>query len=114
VFYLEVGLFFSHLMRETIHRTSILLKSLQNQVIYFVLVTIVFGMLIALVQVPFELICGLRTASVSEDTAFISFVLIVFIPVLLYCFYMELYLLHVPLCNEEQQTADGYVAVRSL
>src|SRR5215203_1574327 len=70
LFYLEVGLFFSHLMRETIHRTSVLMKSLQNQVINFVILTLVFAMLMALVQVPFEIICGLRTISVSEDTAF--------------------------------------------
>jgi two-component system, LytTR family, sensor kinase len=70
LFYLEIGLFFSHLMRETIHVTSILLKSLQNQVVYFVILTIVFGMLIALVQVPFELICNLRTISISEETSF--------------------------------------------
>src|SRR5215207_5582489 len=70
LFYLEIGLFFSHLMRETIHLTSILLKSLQNQVIYFVILTLFFGMLIALVQVPFEIICGLRTISVSEDAGF--------------------------------------------
>src|SRR5215203_409468 len=70
LFYLEVGLFFSHLMRETIHRTSILMKSLQNQVINFVILTLVFAMLMALVQVPFEIICDLRTINVSERAAF--------------------------------------------
>jgi sensor histidine kinase YesM len=70
IFFLEVGLFFSHLMRETIHRSSILMKSLQYQVINFIILTVVFSMLMALVQVPFEIICDLRTISVTEKAAF--------------------------------------------
>ncbi len=57
-------------MRETIHRTAILMKSLQYQVIDFIILTLVFAMLIALVQVPFEIICDLRTISVSEKAQF--------------------------------------------
>lgn len=70
LFFLEVGLFFSHLMRETIHRAAILMKSLQYQVINFIILTLVFAMLMALVQVPFEIICDLRTINVAEKTAF--------------------------------------------
>jgi len=70
LFFLEVGLFFSHLMRETIHRSAVLMKSLQYQVINFVMLTLVFAMLMALVQVPFEIICDLRTINVSERAAF--------------------------------------------
>jgi LytS/YehU family sensor histidine kinase len=57
-------------MRETIHRAAILMKSLQYQVINFIILTLVFAMLMALVQVPFEIICDLRTISVSEKAAF--------------------------------------------
>ena len=70
LFFLEVGLFFSHLMRETIHRSAVLMKSLQYQVINFIILTLVFAMLMALVQVPFEVICDLRTINVSERAAF--------------------------------------------
>src|SRR6186713_1317733 len=70
LFFLEVGLFFSHLMRETIHRSAVLMKSLQYQVINFIILTLVFAMLMALVQVPFEIICDLRTINVSERAAF--------------------------------------------
>lgn len=70
LFFVEVGMFFSHLMRETIHRAAILMKSLQYQVINFIMLTLVFAMLMALVQVPFEIICDLRTINVSERTAF--------------------------------------------
>ncbi len=70
LFFLEVGLFFSHLMRETIHRSAVLMKSLQYQVINFIMLTLVFAMLMALVQVPFEIICDLRTINVSERAAF--------------------------------------------
>lgn len=70
LFFLQVGLFFSHLMRETIHRSAVLLKTLQYQVINFIILTLVFAMLMALVQVPFEIICDLRTINVSERAAF--------------------------------------------
>jgi sensor histidine kinase YesM len=70
LFFLEVGFFFSHLMRQTIHQWGILLKSLQQQVINFVILTLVFAILWALVQTPFEIICNLRTVSVSERAVF--------------------------------------------
>lgn len=70
LFFLEVGLFFSHLMRETIHRAAILMKALQHQVFYFIILTIVFAILAALIQTPFEIVCNLRIMNVPEDVAF--------------------------------------------
>jgi LytS/YehU family sensor histidine kinase len=70
VFFVEIGLLFSHLMREAIHRMDILLKSLQQQVINFIMLTIVFAMLVAMIRTPFELICGLHSLSTSDEDAF--------------------------------------------
>ena len=70
LFLLEGGLFFSHLMRQTIHQSQILSKSLQNQVVNFIILTLVFAILWALVQTPFEIICNLRTATVGDRTVF--------------------------------------------
>jgi LytS/YehU family sensor histidine kinase len=70
VFFVEIGLLFSHMMREAIHRMDILLKSLQQQVINFIMLTIVFAMLVAMIRTPFELICGLHSLSTSDEDAF--------------------------------------------
>lgn len=69
-FFIEVGLLFSHLMRETIHRMAILMKSLQQQVIYFIVLTVVYAVLVALIRTPFELVCGLHSLSTSGTEAF--------------------------------------------
>ena len=69
-FFVEMGLLFSHLMREAIHRMDILSKSLQQQVINFIMLTIVFAMLVAMIRTPFELICGLHSLSTSDEDAF--------------------------------------------
>ena len=70
LFILEVGLFFSHVMRQIIHQSQILLKSLQQQVINFIMLTVVFAILSALVQTPFEIICNLRNVAMAESIAF--------------------------------------------
>lgn len=70
LFFIEVGLLFSHLMREAIHRSGILLRSLQQQIINFIILTMVFAVLVALIQTPFEIICGLRNIGGSEKAAF--------------------------------------------
>lgn len=70
VFFVEMGLLFSHLMRETIHRMTILLKSLQQQVINFIMLTIVFATCVSLVQTVFEQVCGLRSTGNGEYAVF--------------------------------------------
>jgi sensor histidine kinase YesM len=70
IFFVEIGLLFSHLMRETIHRMSILLKSLQQQVIHFIMLTIVFATCVSLVQTFFEQTCGLRSMRAGEYAVF--------------------------------------------
>lgn len=70
VFFVEIGLLFSHLMRETIHRMAILLKSLQQQVINFIMLTIVFATCVSLVQTVFEQVCSLRSNGNGEYAVF--------------------------------------------
>jgi sensor histidine kinase YesM len=70
VFFIETGLFFSHLMRMTIHQLNILLKPLQQQIVNFIILTIVFAMAIALIRTPFEIICGLHNSSSSGSELF--------------------------------------------
>src|SRR5919107_1080064 len=61
IFFVEIGVLFTHLMREAIHMIGVLMRKLQQQIVIFVMLTIVFGVLWAAVQTPFEIICDLRT-----------------------------------------------------
>ncbi|MEI6946995.1 histidine kinase [Paraflavisolibacter sp. H34] len=70
LFFIEIGFLFSHLMRETIHKSAILVKSLQQQVINFLLLTVIFAVFMALLQTPFELVCGLRATDEGEGHPF--------------------------------------------
>ena len=45
LFFVEMGILFSHLMRETIVRANILLKNLQQQMLSFFILTIIFTVL---------------------------------------------------------------------
>jgi two-component system, LytTR family, sensor kinase len=70
LFILEVGLFFSHVMRLTIHQSKVLSKSLQHQVVNFIMLTVVFSILSALIQTPFEIVCDLRSMPAEQQIAF--------------------------------------------
>jgi sensor histidine kinase YesM len=70
VFFVEIGLLFSHLMRELIHRMAILLKSLQQQVINFIMLTLVFATCVSLVQTFFEQVCNLRSTRGGDYAVF--------------------------------------------
>ena len=67
VFFIEMGIFFSHLMREIIRKYKVLLRSLQQQIVIFTVLTLVFAFAIAAVQTPFEEICGLRSVSSTKS-----------------------------------------------
>lgn len=61
VFFVEIGILFTHLMREVILKVGLLMRKLQHQIVIFIMLTVVFGLLWASVQTPFEIICDLRT-----------------------------------------------------
>ena len=67
VFFIEMGILFSHLMREVIRKKDVLSKSLQQQIVIFTGLTLLFAFAIAAVQTPFEEICGLRSVSSSKS-----------------------------------------------
>lgn len=62
-FFIEIGILFTHLMRETIHKTGLLLRALQQQIVIFIILTVLFCVFLALVQTPFEVLCDLRSGS---------------------------------------------------
>jgi LytS/YehU family sensor histidine kinase len=83
---MEVGIIFSHFMREVIHRSSVLLKDLRQQILTFILLTIAFSFFIACIVSPFEQLFQLRTNAEGKPVSYLSLFitnLISFIPLLL-------------------------------
>ena len=60
LFDVEIGILFTHLMRQAITRSGVLMKSLQQQVIIFIVLTVIFAFFIASVVSPFEEFCNVR------------------------------------------------------
>ena len=60
IFYVEIGILFSHIMRLILRKADVLMKSLQQQVIIFIFLTVIFAFFIASVVSPFEDICNVR------------------------------------------------------
>ncbi|HVF81044.1 MAG TPA: histidine kinase [Flavisolibacter sp.] len=86
LFFMEVGVIFSHFMREVIHRSSVLLKDLRQQIFTFILLTIAFSFFITCIVSPFEQLFQLRTNAEGEPVSYLSLFitnLISFIPLLL-------------------------------
>ncbi|HVK97476.1 MAG TPA: histidine kinase [Flavisolibacter sp.] len=87
IFYIEVGIIFSHLMREFIHRKAILLKKLGQQIISFFILTIIFSFLVACVVSPYEEIYDLRFDMTGKKLSYFSLLFtnfISFFPLLLF------------------------------
>jgi two-component system LytT family sensor kinase len=82
LFFVEIGIIFTHFMREVIHRSNLLFKDLRSQILSFLLLTIAFSFFITCVVSPFEYIFRLQGRPVSYLTLFITN-LIQFIPLLL-------------------------------
>jgi len=87
LFYVEIGILFSHLMREVILKSNLLLRNLQQQIIIFLVLTTVFALLVAGVVSPFEYVCELKLDSSGESipykeiifTNFVSFFILLLI-----------------------------------
>ena len=85
-FFIEIGIIFSHFMREVIHRSAILMKDLRQQILTFILLTIAFSFFITCIVSPFEQLYQLRTNAEGQPVSYISLFitnLISFIPLLL-------------------------------
>lgn len=70
LFDIEIGMLFSHLMREVIRRSSLLFKNIQQQIISFLILTFLFSLFISLVVSPYEYICGLKLNSSGEKISY--------------------------------------------
>lgn len=70
VFDLEMGILFTHIMREIIRRSELLLKNLQQQIIIFVILTLVFSLLIASVVSPYEYFCRLKLTPTGDSVSY--------------------------------------------
>lgn len=73
LFFVEIGILLSHLMRETVKRSSLLLQNLQHQVIILIIYTIGFSVLIAAIQSPYEFFYNLRPSKNSSFAFHIIF-----------------------------------------
>jgi two-component system, LytTR family, sensor kinase len=85
-FFMEIGIIFSHFMREVIRRSSLLLKDLRQQILTFLLLTIAFSFFITCVASPFEHLFHLRVNPEGKPVSYLSLFitnLISFIPLLL-------------------------------
>ena len=60
LFYVEIGILFSHLMRQAIIRSGVLMKTLQQQITILIFLTVIFAFFIASVVSPFEEFCNVR------------------------------------------------------
>lgn len=86
LFFMEVGIIFTHFMREIIHRAAVLMKELRQQIFTFVLLTIAFSFFITCIVSPFEQLFQLRTHEDGTPVSYVSIFitnLISFIPLLL-------------------------------
>ena len=86
LFFVEVGLIFSHFMREVVIRSSLLLKDLRHQILTFLLLTIAFSFFSTCVVSPFEHLYLLRVNSEGAQASYLSVFItnfIQFIPILL-------------------------------
>jgi len=62
-FFVEVGILFTHIMREIIRSTDLLLKPLKQQIIILISLIIIFSVMAGGVNAPFEYFCQLRSNS---------------------------------------------------
>ncbi len=69
-FFVEMGIIFSHFMRTIIRRSSLLLNSLQHQIVIFIILTIVIAIFMAMIQTSFEQICDLWLTLRNKKAAF--------------------------------------------
>jgi two-component system LytT family sensor kinase len=70
VFDVEMGILFSHIMREVILRSELLIKPLRQQITIFVILTLVFSLLIASIVSPYEFLGKLKLGQDGEPVPY--------------------------------------------
>src|SRR5438270_3166461 len=63
LFIVEIGIIYSHFMRSTILRNRLLFKPINQQIVLFLILTLLFSSLFSLTQTPFEVHYGLSALS---------------------------------------------------
>lgn len=118
VFYAEAGIIVSHLMRETIHLSGIMLKPIRQQIISFILLTLIFGFVTACVVSPYESIYNLRFTHTGEVVPYFSLLLSNYILLLpLFLFWNAFYFIYhfiVKMRKQELDTVKLEALVRQL
>jgi two-component system LytT family sensor kinase len=59
LFFIEVGIICSHFMRLTIRRNNLLIKPINQQIIFFLILTLLYASVFSMTQTPFEIQYGL-------------------------------------------------------
>lgn len=60
MFFVEMGIVFTHLMREVVRSTQLLIKTFKQQIITFIVLIVLFSIMAATCNTPFEFFYGLR------------------------------------------------------
>ncbi|HTM92843.1 MAG TPA: histidine kinase, partial [Flavisolibacter sp.] len=66
LFFVEIGILFTHIMREVIRTTDLLLKPIRQQLIILISLIIIFSVMAAGTNAPFEFFFKLKNASYKE------------------------------------------------
>src|SRR5688572_13256196 len=75
LFFVEMGIVFTHLMREVIRSTQILIRSFRQQIITFIILILLFSIMAAACNTPFEFFYTLRRDKVYtyQDLVYSNF-----------------------------------------
>src|SRR5687767_6526654 len=60
LFFIEIGFIISHIMRTTINKNNVLIRPINQQIVLFLIITLLFAVILALSQALFEFNYGLR------------------------------------------------------
>jgi two-component system, LytTR family, sensor kinase len=107
IFFMEIGIIFSHFMREVITRAAVLLKDLRQQILTFVLLTIAFSFFITCIVSPYEQLFQMRTNAEGRPVSYLSLFitnLVSFIPLLL--FWNAIYFMYHYIIKTQKQQMD--------
>ncbi|MBD0331983.1 MAG: histidine kinase [Chitinophagaceae bacterium] len=103
LFFIELGILFSHVMREIIKRSGLLLKHLQQQIITFAILTITFALLVAMCQTPFEQVFNLRGTTKQQPFHMLFFYNFASVIPLLFIWNLIYFMYHYVMKSRKQQ-----------
>jgi len=73
LFFAEIGILFTHIMREVIHSTDLLLKPLKQQVIIFISLVVIFSLMASGTDTPFQFFYSLRNEASYKEMLYRNF-----------------------------------------